>query len=308
MGNRAHLTLAASGSDHIAENLDSFQANNTLYTVLTAKKGKVLGEFLKEGEEFPTATQAVMCINNLLTALAGFHNHGLLHLDISPDNIFLLSPEEKGGFPTDLLLLDFNSIYSLEEKSESEYQYYLGKEDYMAPEIFLHQKAELGPGQIFTRCVQCFMKYLPERKLPKDRELERNRELVSPYSRILLHEKERTAEEAERNSQKRPGTSSTEPVSGYRRDERGYTGTSGNLKRNHSFCPLAPEEVPKKKGDGGKVESFAQVSAGVLAGAVIMGGLNWGYGQAMGQRAQSEAETRRRRKQKNWRTLRSICP
>src|SRR5699024_2096511 len=145
------------GSDHIAENLDSFQANNTLYTVLTAKKGKVLGEFLRAGEEFPTATQAVVCINNLLTALAGFHNHGLLHLDISPDNIFLLSPEEKGGFPTDLLLLDFNSVYSLEEKSESEYQYYLEKRIIWLRRSFSIKKQNWGPGQTFTRCVQYFM-------------------------------------------------------------------------------------------------------------------------------------------------------
>ena len=38
-GNQAHLALAKKGRGHIAENLDSFEANHTLYTILTARKG-----------------------------------------------------------------------------------------------------------------------------------------------------------------------------------------------------------------------------------------------------------------------------
>ena len=64
----------------------------------------------------------------------------------------------------------------------------------------------------------------------------------------------------------------------------------GILNGTIRFAPLVPEKVQKKKGTGGKWRAFAQVSAGVLAGILLMGGLNWGYGLAMGRRVQSEAE------------------
>lgn len=53
LGNRVHLTLAPEGKGGIAENLDSFEENGTVYTVLTARKGQVLAEMLKEKDTFP---------------------------------------------------------------------------------------------------------------------------------------------------------------------------------------------------------------------------------------------------------------
>ena len=42
LGNRIHLTLAGEGKGGIAENLDSFEENGTIYTILTARSGWVL--------------------------------------------------------------------------------------------------------------------------------------------------------------------------------------------------------------------------------------------------------------------------
>src|SRR5699024_9713392 len=137
-------TLAAHGSERIAQNLDSFEANNTIYTVLTSKKGQVLSEALAGGRLFPTLTDTIHMILNILKALQVFHGHGLLHLDISPDNIFLLDNEDC-AFPTEVLLLDFNSVYNMNDKDAVTHQYYWGKEGYMAPEIILHEKEEVGP-------------------------------------------------------------------------------------------------------------------------------------------------------------------
>ena len=192
LGNQAHLMLSSEARGHIAENLDSFEMNHTLYTVLTARGGDVLSR-MKELSHFPTLTDAADCFRSLLQALRPFHNHRLLHLDISPDNIFLLSPDEEGGFPTEVLLLDFNSVYSMDKKLLNECQYYLGKSPYMAPEVILHQEEALGPWtDIYSACA-VFYEILSGEKLPEDRELLDTEELLSPYSGILLHEKESAA-------------------------------------------------------------------------------------------------------------------
>ncbi len=192
LGNQAHLMLSSEARGHIAENLDSFEMNHTLYTVLTARGGDVLSR-MKELSHFPTLTDAADCFRSLLQALRPFHNHRLLHLDISPDNVFLLSPDEEGGFPTEVLLLDFNSVYSMDKKLLNECQYYLGKSPYMAPEVILHQEEALGPWtDIYSACA-VFYEILSGEKLPEDRELLDTEELLSPYSGILLHEKESAA-------------------------------------------------------------------------------------------------------------------
>ena len=193
LGNRAHLEISDDGNGHIAHNLDSFSWNNTLYTVLTARKGEVLSKMLERGQRFPSLTAVVQCIQSLLLALQPFHNHDLLHLDISPDNIFMLAPEVTEEFPARVLLLDFNSVYSMKNSRIDEGQYYFGKTDYRAPEVFLHKRAELGPWtDIYSVCA-VFYEILTGENLPTDRELPAARVLVDAYDGLLLHEKERSA-------------------------------------------------------------------------------------------------------------------
>ena len=55
LGNRVHLTLSVEGKGGIAENLDSFEQNSTVYTILTARKGWVLSELLAKKKEFGSA-------------------------------------------------------------------------------------------------------------------------------------------------------------------------------------------------------------------------------------------------------------
>ena len=197
-GNNAHLTLSEAESEHIAENLDSFEANGTIYTVLTSKKGQVLSEMMKQEDGFVSFTDTILFIRNLLRALQPFHSHSLLHLDISPDNIFMLTPENEKEFPTRLLLLDFNSAYSMEEKEGFENQYYFGKTGYMAPEVMLHNRREIGHWTDLYSVSILWYEILTGESFPKDRELMNLDHLISPYSRLLLHEKERSAQELNR--------------------------------------------------------------------------------------------------------------
>ena len=63
----------------------------------------------------------------------------------------------------------------------------------MAPEIMLHRKEEIGPWtDIYSVCAVWY-ELLSGERLPDNMELTDNTEMVSQYSRLLLHEKERTA-------------------------------------------------------------------------------------------------------------------
>lgn len=198
VGNRVHLTLAQEGKGGIAENLDSFAANGTIYTILTARKGWVLQDILERKREFPGLEDIISIAGNLLEILTMFHEHRLLHLDISSDNIFMLEPRESGKFPTELLLLDFNSVYFMDDPSVYLEDFYLGKPGYMAPEAVLHNREELGPWTDLYSVAAVFYCLLNEGNIPQDIELSADRELISSYSRLLLHEKEVTAEQVNR--------------------------------------------------------------------------------------------------------------
>ena len=198
LGNRVHLTLSVEGKGGIAENLDSFEQNSTVYTILTARKGWVLSELLAKKKEFPTLETVIRCMQNLLQTLALFHEHRLLHLDVSPDNIFMLEPRNTQDFPAEMLLLDFNSVYSLDHPETYIDDYYPGKPGYMAPEAVLHKYDELGPWTDLYSATAVFYCLLTSDKPLTDIELSREKELISPYSRLLLHEKEVTAEQVNR--------------------------------------------------------------------------------------------------------------
>lgn len=191
-GNDIHLMLSNEGKGGIAENLDSFEQNHTLYTVLNVRAGQVLEEVIKKKRDYFSLTAAVRFIRNLLQIARRFHEHDLLHLDISPDNIFLLEaaePDENAG----ILLLDFNTVYSVQNRSDSIEAYYGGKTGYVAPEVSLRQEKELGPWTDLYSVAAVFYYILTDGETPRDMELSRGQELISPYARILLHEKEVSA-------------------------------------------------------------------------------------------------------------------
>ena len=117
---------------------------------------------------------------------------------MSPDNIFMLEPREKGAFPTELLLLDFNSVYSMDDRTTYLGDYYPGKPGYMAPEAALSRTEEMGPWTDLYSAAAVWYTLLCDGKVPEDMEITSEEELVSPYSRLLLHEKEVAAEQVNR--------------------------------------------------------------------------------------------------------------
>ena len=71
---------------------DYFEANQTAYIVMEYIAHPVLKLYLSEVGRLPEE-QAVSYTCSILSALKKLHDHGIVHRDISPDNIFVVSNE-----------------------------------------------------------------------------------------------------------------------------------------------------------------------------------------------------------------------
>ncbi len=93
--------------------LNFFKVNNTGYLVMEYVKGITFKEYLEqEGGKIPFET-ALNILMPVMDALREVHEGGLLHRDISPDNIYIT---EKGR----IKLLDFGAArYAMGEQSKS---------------------------------------------------------------------------------------------------------------------------------------------------------------------------------------------
>ncbi len=153
MGNHAHLKLLYDQPELMAlgANLNSFSYNDTLYSVLGYTGGRSLQEELNG--QAPSLRHTALRMIALLDALEAFHKSGLLHLDISPDNIMLVGREERER----IFLIDYNStreVGSLDKASLSR------KKGYFAPETSIGKREALGyptdlysVAAVFFRCV-----------------------------------------------------------------------------------------------------------------------------------------------------------
>jgi len=88
---------------NIVEVLNFFEANSTVYLVMSYEYGKILGDYLKEKNGAMSETFMRKVFPALLEAVNCIHNQGFLHLDIKPFNILI----RQGGVP---LLLDFGAV------------------------------------------------------------------------------------------------------------------------------------------------------------------------------------------------------
>src|SRR5207302_5058395 len=73
----------------IASVLNFFRANGTAYLVMEYLEGKTFAQLLEQnGGRIPLA-DAVRILSPVMEALSEVHGAGVLHRDISPDNIYL---------------------------------------------------------------------------------------------------------------------------------------------------------------------------------------------------------------------------
>lgn len=96
-------TLTQFSHPNIIEVLNFFQANSTVYLVMTYEYGKVLGNYMKEKNGPMSESFMLTVFPALLKGVKCIHDQGFLHLDIKPQNILI----RQGGDP---ILLDFGAV------------------------------------------------------------------------------------------------------------------------------------------------------------------------------------------------------
>ena len=114
----------------IVDVLNFFMANNTAYIVMEYIAHPVLKLYLQEVKRIPER-QAVTYACSILSALEKLHAHGIIHRDISPDNIFVVSPEG-------VKIFDFGAALLTKEGSEYDPEVVV-KAGYAPPEQYSHK-------------------------------------------------------------------------------------------------------------------------------------------------------------------------
>lgn len=120
---------------------DYFEENGTAYIVMEYLSGPTLQEYEKEHKGKISEKQAEILLEPVINALAYIHSIGIVHCDISPDNLIF----NKEG---QLKLIDLGAAKN--KKKEKEEQYCKG--GYTAPEQYL-EKEFVGPwSDVYSLC------------------------------------------------------------------------------------------------------------------------------------------------------------
>ncbi len=106
------LTLSKARHPNIVGVHQVFEENNTAYMALDYVEGRDLLEILKEDADGLTSDQIESYLERMLDAIGHVHARGLLHRDISPDNIIVSTEDEP-------VLIDFGAARETADKKAS---------------------------------------------------------------------------------------------------------------------------------------------------------------------------------------------
>lgn len=153
-GNEAGIALNDYRPDKSIPTTNTHEANGTLYAIIGVSGGVPLID-----RRFATLKSAAGCACAILHALRPFHESGLLHLDISPDNI-LLMPRDKGEQTNRALLIDYNSVFSATALAHDDTIYFSIKKPFTAPEVVLGDRESIRPATDLYAVTAVFAKLL----------------------------------------------------------------------------------------------------------------------------------------------------
>ncbi len=156
-------TLAKlAGESGIVAVKDFFQENNTAYIVMEYLDGITLKDYLKKSGGKMTADEAIKFVKPIVESLGEVHKNGMIHRDISPDNIMVM-PGDK------LKLLDFGAARDVNVNGEKSLSVML-KPGY-APEEQYRTRGQQGPWtDVYALCAtvyRCIVGRIPDESMER---------------------------------------------------------------------------------------------------------------------------------------------
>lgn len=119
--------------EHIVEVTDFVEAPGLAYLVMELLDGSSLRALMKQpGRKYPTLRRMTGIVTQLCDALAAAHEKGVVHRDLKPDNVFVVSRDGQDF----VKVLDFGvaKLRDTLDKHETSAGAILGTPHYMAPE------------------------------------------------------------------------------------------------------------------------------------------------------------------------------
>ena len=163
--------LAQIDEEGIVKVLSFCKENNTAYIIMEFLEGRSLSSYLKERGGYMPPEEALSLMRPVVKSLKEIHEQGLVHRDISPDNIMLTSKGPK--------LIDFGAALGKGEHPEGPP---IGKKGY-APIEQLSRGGKVGAySDVYALCAM-FYQMITSTKPPRsmDRQRQDNIYTISAY-------------------------------------------------------------------------------------------------------------------------------
>lgn len=158
----ARILAKFAGDPNVVTVRDFFELNNTAYIVMEYLEGQTLKSFINEQGAI-TADYALAILLPIMKSLCHVHAEGLIHRDISPDNIMIVNGNPK--------LLDFGAARDFTDDNHS--MSIVLKRGY-APEEQYRSKGNQGPWTdvyaIAATLYRCITGFVPDESTERVRE------------------------------------------------------------------------------------------------------------------------------------------
>lgn len=160
--------------EHVVHVAEQIQANNTTYLVMEYVPGISLKKYMKQQQKLFSEQEMLTLMQPILLALQTMHQKGILHRDISPENL-MLSPDNT------LTLIDFGAARTFSRSDDDNLTVIL-KRGY-APEEQYHSNSRQGPWtDLYAVCAVMYQ--MLTGILPQEASARAEEDHLTPISRI----------------------------------------------------------------------------------------------------------------------------